>query len=146
MVQKNVPLCKTLTKNNFIMKKSILVLSVALSFVFFGACCSSGTTNENKKDVKTENAEANQLAEASFKVYGNCGMCKDRIEKAVKNVNGVETAEWDKETEMLKIIHKSDINIHDVHKAVAEVGHDTEMHKADDDIYWDLPKCCQYRN
>ena len=33
-----------------------------------------------------------------FKVFGNCGMCKSRIEKAAKAVDGVSMAEWDKKT------------------------------------------------
>ncbi len=125
------------------MKNLILTLSVALSFVFFVACDSS-TTNENTENLETEKVETSKLSETSFKVFGNCGMCKDRIEKTAKNIDGVETAQWNEETEMLKILHKSDVNIHNVHKAVAAVGHDTEMHKADDSVYNALPECCKY--
>lgn len=32
-----------------------------------------------------------------FKVYGNCGMCKNRIEKAVKALEGISAADWNKE-------------------------------------------------
>ena len=32
---------------------------------------------------------------ASFEVLGNCGMCKDRIEKAAFYVKGVKYASWD---------------------------------------------------
>ena len=32
-----------------------------------------------------------------FKVYGNCGMCEKTIEKAAKSVDGVSTADWNKE-------------------------------------------------
>jgi len=35
-------------------------------------------------------------------VYGNCGMCQDRIENAAKNVIGVNTANWDDST--LKLV------------------------------------------
>lgn len=125
------------------MKNLILTLSLALSFVFFVACDSS-TTNENTENHETEKVETSKLSETSFRVFGNCGMCKDRIEKASKNIDGVETAQWNEETEILKISHKSNVKIHDVHKAIAAVGHDTEMHKADDEVYSSLPECCKY--
>ena len=80
-----------------------------------------------------------------FKVYGNCGMCESRIEKAAKAVDGVSAADWDKETKMIEVTynsHKTDI--HKVHMAIAKVGHDTEMHKAKDEVYSKLPGCCKY--
>lgn len=40
----------------------------------------------------------------SFKVYGNCGMCKKRIEKTAKG-DGVSAASWDTETKMLTITY-----------------------------------------
>ncbi len=80
-----------------------------------------------------------------IKVYGNCGMCENRIEKAAKSVDGVTTADWDKETKMLALtFDESKTNIHKVHMAVSEVGHDTDMHKAKDDVYNNLPGCCKY--
>ena len=73
-------------------------------------------------------------------------MCKERIETAALGVSGVETAEWDKETKMMNITHAENVNIHDVHQAIADVGHDTEMHKAKDEVYENLPGCCLYRD
>uniref|UniRef100_UPI0032162A93 cation transporter n=1 Tax=uncultured Draconibacterium sp. TaxID=1573823 RepID=UPI0032162A93 len=81
-----------------------------------------------------------------IKVYGNCGMCESRIEKAVNCVNGVSKADWDKETKMLEVtFDDSKTNIHKVHMAVAAVGHDTDMHKAKDEVYDKLPGCCKYK-
>jgi len=80
-----------------------------------------------------------------FKVFGNCGMCKARIEKAANSVEGVTMADWDKETKMIKITFDTEkTNIHKIHMAIAKVGHDTEMHKADDKVYAALPGCCLY--
>lgn len=80
----------------------------------------------------------------TIKVYGNCDMCKTRIEKAAK-VDGVSKAEWSGETKLLTLEYdpmkvKSD----DVQKAIAGVGHDTEKYKSDDKIYNKLPGCCKY--
>lgn len=40
---------------------------------------------------------------AMFGVKGSCDMCKERIEKAAKGVNGVLSAHWDKDTQMIHL-------------------------------------------
>lgn len=80
-----------------------------------------------------------------FKVYGNCGMCEKRIETAAKSIEGVSSADWDKETKIIEVtFDDSKTDIHKVHMAIAKAGHDTEMHKATDEAYNKLPGCCQY--
>ncbi len=80
-----------------------------------------------------------------FKVYGNCGMCEKRIEKAAKSVDGVSTADWDKKTKMMEVtLDDSKTDVHKVHMAIAKAGHDTKMHKAKNEVYNELPGCCQY--
>ena len=79
-----------------------------------------------------------------FKVFGNCGMCKKRIEKAAK-IEGVSAAEWDVDTKILTItFDEKVVKPSKVHQAVAAVGHDTELVRADNTVYADLPECCQY--
>lgn len=86
-----------------------------------------------------------QVKTEKFKVYGNCGMCKNRIEKAANSVDGVSSADWNKDTKMIEVsFDASIINVHKVHMAIAEAGHDTDMHKAKDETYNALPGCCQY--
>jgi len=81
----------------------------------------------------------------TFKVAGNCGMCETRIEKAAKSVDGVLSADWDKETKMIEVKFDSDkVAIQKVDMAIAKVGHDTKMHKASDEVYDKLPGCCKY--
>lgn len=100
------------------------------------------TNHQNDADMK--NMSAN-LEHVMFKVYGNCGMCKSRIEKAAKSVEGVTTADWNKETKMIEVsFDSSKTAIDKVHKAIAKVGHDTELYKAKDEIYNALPACCLY--
>lgn len=80
-----------------------------------------------------------------FEVAGNCGMCETRIEKAANAVEGVSSAEWDKETKLLEVTYNPDkSDIHKIHMVIAEVGHDTKMHKAEDSVYDKLPACCKY--
>ncbi|MUP39403.1 heavy-metal-associated domain-containing protein [Labilibaculum euxinus] len=80
-----------------------------------------------------------------FKVFGNCGMCENRIEKAALAVDGVSLADWNKETKMIDVaFDTTKTDIHKVHMAIADAGHDTEMHTAKDEIYNKLPGCCKY--
>ncbi len=80
----------------------------------------------------------------SFKVYGNCGMCKKRIEKTAK-VDGVSAASWDVQTKMLTITYDAaKVSNDSIQKKVAAVGHDTEKFEADDKVYEKLPGCCLY--
>lgn len=80
-----------------------------------------------------------------FKVYGNCGMCEKRIETAAKSVEGVTSADWNKETKMISVSYDaSNTNTKKIQMTIAEVGHDTEMYTADNDVYNKLPGCCKY--
>jgi len=81
----------------------------------------------------------------TFEVAGNCGMCKTRIEKAAKSVDGVASADWNKETKMIEVsFNPEKADVHKINMAIAEVGHDTKMHKAKDEVYDQLPACCKY--
>jgi Cation transport ATPase len=80
----------------------------------------------------------------TIKVWGNCDLCKERIEKAAK-IDGVSKAEWNVDTKKLTLIYNpSKVNSDDVQKRIAAVGHDTEKYKASDKAYSNLPSCCHY--
>ena len=80
-----------------------------------------------------------------FKVYGNCGMCENRIENAAKSVDGVSSADWNQETKMFEVSFDSlKTNVHKVHMAIAKAGHDTDLHKTNNETYNNLPGCCKY--
>ena len=80
-----------------------------------------------------------------FKVFGNCGMCEKTIEKAASSVDGVSTADWNKESKMMQVsFDDSKTDVHKVHMAIAKAGYDTKMHKATDEAYNKLHGCCQY--
>jgi copper chaperone CopZ len=82
---------------------------------------------------------------ATFKVYGNCEMCKERIEGSLKGVKGVQSAVWDVESKNIKVVYDSKvISANDIQKKVAAVGHDTEKISANAGAYNSLPGCCQY--
>lgn len=94
----------------------------------------STNSNMNMASTKTE----------TIKVWGNCNLCKARIEKAAK-ANGVSKASWDKDSKLLTLVYDpSKISSDDIQKKIAAVGHDTEKFKGDDKAYEKLDACCQY--
>lgn len=81
----------------------------------------------------------------TFKVYGKCGMCKKRIEGALKEIPGIESSNWIVDTQMITVKFNPDIiSLDDIHKKIIAVGHDTEKFRAEDTTYNKLPGCCQY--
>jgi copper chaperone CopZ len=79
-----------------------------------------------------------------FKVYGNCSMCKERIEKALM-AKGVKYAYWDQKTEEATVKFNPEVvTLDQLHKNVAAVGHDTDKVKAEDKVYENLHSCCKY--
>jgi len=82
---------------------------------------------------------------ASFEVLGNCGMCKDRIEKAAISVKGVKYASWDIPSGQLRLVYNGlKTNLEAIEKQIAASGHDSERYKATAEIYEQLPACCKY--
>ena len=64
----------------------------------------------------------NKNAKHDLHVKGNCGQCKDRIEKAAYGVKGVKSAEWDSNTQNLHIIlNEKKSKVDDVENAVVAV-------------------------
>ncbi|MFO7869739.1 MAG: heavy-metal-associated domain-containing protein [Bacteroidales bacterium] len=86
-----------------------------------------------------------QKTTESFTVYGSCGMCEERIEQTALGVNGVSSAEWNSSDQKLTVrFDKSQTDVSAIQKSIAAVGHDTELFAANDDVYANLPGCCQY--
>src|SRR5688572_31945420 len=48
-----------------------------------------------------------KVVTADIKVYGNCGMCKERIEAAL-DTKGVKQAKWDPTTKNLNVVYVPD--------------------------------------
>jgi Cu(I)/Ag(I) efflux system membrane fusion protein len=105
------------------MKKTILLLFVISAIV---AC----TSKSNSK--------------AEFYVRGNCGMCKERIDKTVLALKGVSAADWSEETGLLKVdFDSTSISSIDIEKAIAATGHATKNVPMDSIAHKALPECCQ---
>ncbi len=89
-------------------------------------------------------SDASSGMTTKFKVYGNCGMCEKRIEKAAK-IKGVTLADWDIDTKILTVqFDETKVKPGKIHDAVAAVGHDTDKVRAKDKVYNKLHSCCKY--
>jgi periplasmic mercuric ion binding protein len=104
-------------------------------FLFLVAILFSSTSFAQGKVVK-----------ANIKVFGNCGMCKERIETALDK-GGVKVASWNPASKNLEVVYNSKkITELQIHELIAGVGHDTEKVKAKNEVYSKLPFCCLYRD
>ena len=81
----------------------------------------------------------------TFKVYGNCNMCKGTIEGSLKKKDGVISKDWNTETKMIKVSYDpSKITLAQIKEKIANVGYDCDSVRAKDEAYNKLMKCCQY--
>ena len=90
------------------------------------------------------NTIAAQAKAETIKVWGNCEMCKAKIEKAAKAA-GAKTANWSDESLLLKVTYDSKKTTNPkIQQAIANAGYDTQDYTADVTAYKRLPGCCQY--
>lgn len=95
--------------------------------------------------VQAQEKKKSKNAKHEIEVFGNCDMCKKRIEKAAYGVAGVKSAVWHQDhQDMHLIIDENKCSVEDVKKAVAAAGHDTKDIKAKKEEYEKLHSCCQY--
>ncbi len=92
------------------------------------------TINAQIKNAKTE----------TVKIYGNCGMCETKIEKA-GNIKKIANVDWNHETQMATLTYDATkTNQEEILKRIALVGYDSDKFLAPDDVYNNLHGCCQY--
>jgi len=73
-----------------------------------------------------------------------CGMCKERIEKAMAYERGVVKSELDLSDKVLTVVYKTRKTGPDkIRKAVSQVGYDADDVKANERVYSKLPACCK---
>ncbi len=105
------------------MKRTLLILAIAL--------ISNATIAQTKTDT--------------IYAKGNCGHCKERIEEAVHNIKGVAVATWDPTyARLICTYNTSETSNNAIQKVMASIGHDTDLFRADDNVYKSLPACCKY--
>jgi copper chaperone CopZ len=149
---------------NKTMKKHILFIAIGLTGLSLTAnaqsCCGSKSNKKSCDHAKTTTPEKSTSIEEmetvsytntdstltdSFTVYGNCGMCKRTIEGSLKDAKGVQLANWETATDQLTISYDSSlITLDQIKQKIADVGYDSDTHRAESEVYNALPGCCQY--
>jgi copper chaperone CopZ len=105
--------------------------SLALFSTLFIALLAFSSTNAQTKNL-------------TIKVWGNCGMCKAKIEKAAKSADA-KKAKWDAEKQELAVsFDEATTSSEKIQQAIAKVGYDTQDFKGDDAAYSKLAGCCKY--
>jgi hypothetical protein len=85
-----------------------------------------------------------QSVTEKFKVSGNCGMCKAKIEKAAKDA-GATAADWDVDSKEIKVsFNSSSTSMAKIQKKIAKVGYDNAGATASQESYDKLHGCCKY--
>lgn len=80
----------------------------------------------------------------SVKIYGNCEMCKKRIEKA-GNLMDIAKVDWNVDSKMATLnFDTSKTSEEEILDRIATAGYESEKHVAYNAAYNKLPKCCQY--
>jgi copper chaperone CopZ len=90
--------------------------------------------------------QAQSTQTVSFKVFGTCGECKERIETTAMDVKGVKKAEWDVQSDMLVLVGSRKMDKMKVAQALAKAGHKSDLVPADPAGYAALPECCKYEH
>ena len=90
------------------------------------------------------NAQIKNATTETVKIYGNCAMCEERIEKA-GNLKNIAKVDWNVDTKMATLTYDAkQTNKDAILKRIALSGHDSDKFLAPDNTYSKLPGCCQY--
>ncbi|MFT5254638.1 MAG: copper chaperone CopZ, partial [Flavobacteriales bacterium] len=93
------------------LNKTVVAITLLLSATFASA---------QIKNPKTENV----------KIWGNCGMCETKIEKA-GNLKNIATVDWDKDSKIAVITYDTTkTNQDEILKRIALAGYDSEKNIA----------------
>ncbi|UKM66141.1 cation transporter [Flavobacteriaceae bacterium GSB9] len=123
--------------------KKVILSAVVIAAIGFTSC-----KNDTKKETETTTTEVSKqisMTDISFGVRGNCGMCKNTIEKAANSVDGVTRANWDVDKKKIDVsFDGAKTNEMAIQNAIAASGYDTEKVAGSEEAYKNLPSCCQY--
>lgn len=115
-----------------------------IATVFIAIAITSCVTKSESEATATKTEVVNGVSTSTFKVWGNCEMCKETIDRSLK-VEGVSKADWNVDSKILTVSYDTNkITLDQIQKNVAAVGYDNDKYKGDDKAYHELADCCQY--
>lgn len=119
------------------MNKSMKTKSKIISAIFMILIAINSFALNAQKGIKNSTT-------VTFKVSGNCGMCKKNIEGAA-NKKGVVKSEWNIDSKVLSVKYNSKKTTADeILKRIAYAGYDNEKFLAPEEAYAKLHECCKY--
>jgi mercuric ion binding protein len=97
--------------------------------------------------VSTQNVmaqKAKKTATIVVKTSTQCGMCKERVEKAMAYEKGVTSSSLDVKKAAFSITYKpTKTSPEKIREAISKLGYDADDVKANQKAYENLPACCQ---
>lgn len=112
------------------MRKSVsLLLSSVFVFSLFAVSgCSTAETRTARINVPT----------------AQCMMCANKIEEALKKVDGVSEAAVDMDVKVVNVTYDATrTSVASLEKAIAGAGYQANQAVADSTVYANLPDCCK---
>jgi copper chaperone CopZ len=95
--------------------------------------------------VTAATAQIKNAKTETVKIFGNCGMCEAKIEKA-GNQKNIASVDWNKDSKMATLTYDSKTTSkNEILKRIAAVGYDSEQFNAEEAVYQSLPGCCHYQ-
>lgn len=87
---------------------------------------------------------AESIKTIEIKTSAICEMCQERIEKAVKELDGIKSASLSVDTKIVKVQYdESKIKLEDIKEKISKTGYDADDVRKDKKAFKKLPKCCQ---
>jgi copper chaperone CopZ len=94
--------------------------------------------------ITVSNAQIKNATTETIKIFGNCGMCETKIEKA-GNLKNIANVDWNVDSKIATLTYDTKQTSQDeILKRIALAGYDSEKFLAPDKAYSSLPGCCQY--
>lgn len=92
----------------------------------------------------SQEATDTTIKEIKIKTSSQCDQCKERIEKAINKLSGINNANLDVDSKILTVNYRTaETNPDEIRKKVSDTGYDADDIPANPRAYKKLPKCCQ---
>ena len=99
--------------------------------------------NHDKMDMSKDNKSSIEHKMINIP-SAQCDICKGKISKAIKKVNGVKSFEVDIDNHLVHVNFDNTLtDLGKIENAITMAGYDANNKKADPDAYAKLDKCCK---
>lgn len=111
-------------------QKNLIAISILFALFLFSGISQAKTSGNEKTVISLPTIV--------------CGSCVNRIEKTLKNIDGVIEYNVELDGKSATVTYDVDkTNVAAIEKAITAAGYDANDKKADEKAYDRLPKCCK---